>query len=537
MALTPLDPLDDPGTVNTPSVPRDATGFLLERRQAIGALLGAGSAVALWGCGGGDGATADTPVAPAPMPAPAPAPPPPPQPPSPSPLPPPQPSPPPPVAGAAAIARLKAAIAGAATLRLAAVPVDVTQGLSNRAEPSLGPRARILPAPLGSAVNPNPNTLATPGQVWGFRRDQWSTFQGGYVGTTEANGSWFQSVLFNHVFESTACAVPTAFHFQFDGRAFEVLYYGRSPSSVLIADGQYMAPQAIQRTLQGGVEGSPLSAADTYVRYDFGSAAVRRVSLYCGTSLGTAAIAVGENDTITAWDRSAEASITVQTDSYGAAASRMWPFNGIFFEAAMRLGIAHVDTDAIGGTGYAPNSVFTRAGDAFRGRLPQMTRRAPDLFIVAGGINDNNWLELPPYASGDDARAGFDAAVNGYFAELRAALPNSVIAALAPWHPNEAQYPEPARDKADTIRAAVQRLAGPWIFIDNLRGGWLASSGGFASSPGRGWQTGTGNVGQPRGDGNGDLYVAADGTHPSIEGTAYLGQQLAEHLRAAIATL
>lgn len=422
---------------------------------------------------------------------------------------------------------MQAANTAVQPIGLAAVPIDVSQGLSNVAVPSLGDRARILPQPLGYNVNPNPVTLAEVPQIWGFRRELWNRFRAGFAGTTEANGSWFQSVGF----------FPCAFHFEFSGAAFEVLFAGTRVNATLIADGKYATPRYISRSLQGGVEGPALQAYDTYVRFDFGTPAVRRISLYCYSSLGPSAFAIGAADTLSAWDRSAEPSMAGQADSYGAAVSSNWPFSAIFFEAAMRMGIPNAHIDAVGGTGYAPNNVFTNPADSFLGRLPAMTQAPPDLFITAGGINDNNDLPLAPYATGDEARVGFETAVRRYFQALRAALPNTVLAALGPWQPDASFYPQSGLDKAATIRAAMQSVAGPWVFIDNLQGGWIASSGAWAPASGAGWQTGTGNMARPRGDGNGDLYVSGDGVHPSLEGSRYLGEQLAANLRAAIATL
>jgi len=422
-------------------------------------------------------------------------------------------------------------------LGVSAPGIDVIQGQSNLAEPSLGPAAIIVPKPLGYGVNPNPVTLIEVPQVWGFRSQMWNRFPGGFAGTTEANGSWFQPVSFVHRFETTASGVPCAIHFVFDGAAFEVLFAGTNVNAVIIADGMYLTPKSIRNNWRNGLEGAGLNAYDTYVRFDFGRAAVRQVSLYCYSTLGPSAIAIGANDSLVAWDRSGEPSLCAQTDSYGAAGSTQWPFNAIFFEAAMRLGIPNVDVDAVGGTGYAPNNVVTRPSDSFLGRLPVMSRISSDLFITAGGINDNNWLALPPYATGADARAGFEAATRRYFQELRAAMPDSVLAATGPWQPNQAFYPQSANDKADTTRAALRAVAGPWVFVDNLRGGWESSSGASSAPANAAWQTGTGNVSQPRGDGNADLYVSGDGVHPSAAGSRYLGEQLANSLKAAIASL
>jgi hypothetical protein len=421
-------------------------------------------------------------------------------------------------------------------MQILARPVDVSQGWSNVAVPSLGSSALIFPQPLGYAVRPNPVTLAEATQVWGFRRELWSKYSGGFAGTNDANGSWWQPVSMVRRFETTVSGGACVFHFHFDGAAFEVLFEGNVASAVLIVDGCYATPQSIGHEWRGGAQGAQLTGYDTYLRFDFGSAAARNVSLYAYSTLGPGAFAIGARDTLSAWDRSGEPTMTVQADSYGAALSPNWAFAGIFSEAAVRLGITHLDVDAVGGTGYAANNIQTRAGDAFSGRLATMTRYPCEVFLTCGGINDNNWLALPPYASGADARAGFDGTVQRYFRELRAALPQTVLAAVGPWQPNPNFYPQSALDKADTIRAALQAVAGPWVFMDNLRGGWLASSG--ASGPPTGaWQTGTGNVVHPKGDGNGDLYVSGDGTHPSEAGCTYLGEQIASNLRAAFATL
>lgn len=427
-------------------------------------------------------------------------------------------------------------------MSVAALPVDVTQGTSNLAIPSLGPTAVVWPRPQGFGVNPNPVSLVELSQVWGFRRDGWQRLAASFFGTTANDASWFVPVNFVHPAATLASGSPCALHFRFDGSAFEVLFAGRDVYATLIVDGNtYASARYISRTLTGGVEGLPLAADNTYVRFDFGTRAPRNVSLYCRSSLGPCAIAVGAGDTLQPWDRSSEVSMAGQSDSYGGVRSTHWADNGLFYRAAMRLGIAHLDIDAIGGTGYAPNNANAdtrNAGNAFAARLPAMTRVAPDLFFTAGGINDNNSLAAPPlYASGAAARAGYDAAVTSYFAQLRAALPETVLAAVGPWQPNAAFYPDVARAKADTILAALQAQPGPWVFLDNLAGGWRNSAGAQSSGSGTGWQTGTGTVASPRGDGNGDLYVSADGTHPSEAGADYLGDTIAAQFMQAIAAL
>jgi lysophospholipase L1-like esterase len=285
-----------------------------------------------------------------------------------------------------------------------------------------------------------------------------------------------------------------------------------------------------------------LSAPNAYVKFDFGYATPRRISMYAASSQGPCAIAVGSGDTLEPWDRTDEPSFCAMTDSYGQSPGVNWPLGGPFWEAATLLGIPHLDLDAIGGTGFAPNpsTADSRlAGNAFGARILAGAATSPDLFLTAGGINDNNFFADPPlYDSANAARAGFETAVSAYFRDLRAALPDSVLAAMGPWAPVESIPVNPiAQQKADAILSGLRGVAGPWVFVDNLNGGWSNSTGAFVPPAGRGWQTGTGNVGQPKGDGNGDLYVTADGVHPTPAGCAYLGQVLAANLRDAILAL
>ena len=327
----------------------------------------------------------------------------------------------------------------------------------------------------------------------------------------------------------------------FDGPAFEVLFAGSDICVTLVVDGKYMAPQIIRTAFSGGMPGAALSAPNSLVRFDFGSAALRKVSVYARSSQGPCSIIVGADDHLTPWDRSGEASFAAMADSYGGAFGPNWGVSGPFWEAAALLGIPHLDLDAAGGTGYGPNNAnpdTRNPGNAFGARLPSSVNAQPDLFLTAGGINDNNSIPAPPlYATAAEALAGFNANVTAYYSDLRTALPESVLAASGPWAPRAASPTDPvAQSKADTIKAALQRVGGPWVFLDNLNGGWVNSSG--ASAPPNGpWQTGTGNSSVPSGIGNGDLYLAGDGVHPNLEGCLYLGTRIATDLRAALLAL
>lgn len=477
-------------------------------QRLFGVLAAQASVASLSACGGGGSTSATPPASPTPLPPP----------------PPPRPAPSP------TQRRLLSALQRT-PLTVNAGALTVSQGNGNSVQSSLGAGVVIVPA----LVNPQALSLATVPQLWGHRRDLWAT-----LGNSAIAGHTVFPVQRSHHAATTNSTGLCGLHFTFDGRAFEVLFAGTDARITLIVDGSYTAAEIIQTTLDGGVNGAPLSAPNSFVRFDFGSAAARQISIYAVSSQGPCAIAIGASDRLEPWDRSGEASFAAMADSYGGGAGPNW-VGGPFFEAAALLGIPHLDLDAVGGSGYAPNNTNAdtrNPGNAFGARLPSNVDAVPDLFLTAGGINDNNSMAaLPLYASAADALAAFNAGVSGYYRALRTALPESVLVATGPWKPRQTTPTDPVeQSKADTIKAGLQEVSGPWVFLDNLNGGWANSAG--ASAPPTGpWQTGTGNSANPRGDGNGDLYLSADGVHPNKAGCLYLGGRIATDLRAALLAL
>ena len=511
---------------------------VLQRLCAAAAVPSTATLLAACGGGGGGGKSADPAAAPSAPPAAAPPPPPtasaPAEPAAPAPppaasapvapAPPPVPPPPPPLPS---VERLKAALRRA-PLVVAAVPVTVTEGAAQSSVSSFGTGAQMFP-PL---TNPEKSSFATIPQIWGHRRDRWQRIDDALIA-----GNAVYPVLRSHRAATTGWNGVCGLHFVFEGRAFELLMAGERPYITVVADGQLMSSKVIT-TAQSG---AALAAPNSFKRIDFGSTGVRRVSVYAVSSRGPCAIAIGPNDQLQPWDRSAEASFAAMSDSYGQALDGTWGISGPFWQAAAQLGIAHIDLDAVGGTGYAPqntNAETRNPGNAFPARLPSSVDTQPDLFLTCGGINDNNSRAAPPlFATGADALASFNAAVTRYYRDLRAALPQSVLAATGPWKPRQTIPTDPVEQaKADTIKAALQSVGGPWIFLDNLNGGWVNSAGAIGAVSGP-WQTGTGKAGAPAGNGNGDVYLGADGTHPNEAGCLYLGTRLATDLRAALLAL
>lgn len=406
--------------------------------------------------------------------------------------------------------------------------LTVTQQRENSVDSAFGSDALVYP-PID---NPGVATLANIPQVWGHRREQWVIRTG--------PGAVVEGRVMSPIV-TMGCGL----HFELDAQAFEILYVGHYAKATLIVDGQYMAPRFITTTLADGVEGEVLRNANRFVCFDFGSRARRRVSVYAWSERGPCALAVPAGSSITGWDRSSEPSMIAMADSYGQGYAADWD-SGLFWAAAAQLGIPHLDIDAWGGTGYARVGTNRQTADpayTFVGRLDRAIALQPDLFITAGGINDN--IDRPSvdvdgnviYASAIDAFQGYVDAVSTYYTRMRAALPDCVIVATGPWAPQQFIPTHPvAQAKADVVLETLQGLAGPWVFIDNLNGGWVNSAG--ASAPASGpWQTGTGTTAAPRGDGNGDLYIEYDGTHLTRGGKQHFAEVLAANLREALQAL
>jgi len=437
------------------------------------------------------------------------------------------------------LGRLKIAARDAQPLTRTYDPLTVTQSaIQNCSDPVAA--TIIYPPPRGWGANPNPATLADIPQVWGWRRDTWTKSTPIYFNSATAsatNASWYQPVLKKHTAATVSNSLPCALHFVFTGQAFEALFAGSQPNITLVADGRYMAYETIRKATSGAA----LSKYNCFTRFDFGYRATRRISLYGDDSQGIAAVAIGSQDTIEPWVRDSEPSFCAMSDSYGGGAGINWSIAGPFWEATSLLGIPHLDLSCIGGTGYSRNSTNSDTmapGNTFGARLPDCVAAKPDLFLTAGGINDNNWFASPPlYNTAAAAETAFNNAVAQYYRDLRAALPQSVLVAMGPWAPRQYQpQTAPTLAKVQRIKSSLAAVGGPWIFLDNINGGWVNSAG--ASAPATGpWQTGTGTVSVPRGDGNGDVYVSADGTHPSATGNVYLGQILASNLKAALLAL
>ena len=246
-------------------------------------------------------------------------------------------------------------------------------------------------------------------------------------------------------------------------------------------------------------------------------------------------------------------------DSYSGGSADVPPASTIDRVASRRLGVRSVSS-AQGGTGYitdgkaniASNSVFGSAE-----RVGQIVQAAPDAVAIVGGLNDE----------GKDL-GQFAAAVKKILADLRAGLPDTPIVVVGPQPSGGARTV--GGTFADLVKATADAVASCGVdgvaFVDwaglaegrakefragqtYWRGDTIAYAGAIYRVEAAFWAggspaaafpdvrqvsavfTGTGKAGAPAGDGNRDLYISTDGTHPTNQGSEALGDALAACLR------
>lgn len=331
--------------------------------------------------------------------------------------------------------------------------------------------------------------------------------------------------------------VPTCMHFVFDGQVFELLAIAGVHISMVV-NGK-LASTGPYTTVN----------SNAWTKYDFGTRDIRYISLYINGRVG--GLSIGVNDSISPWNRSKDINAVYHADSYAGVASPNLLTGGPFSDAFLRLGFASWWGVNHGGGAYYNAGETSNAATAFA-QLRAVDQC--DLWMVGLGINETR---------STIGAALYDETVLSYYKSVRAAFPNAVIAAIGPWAPTESSALTATRtDISDSVYAQLQKISGPWVFMDNLTGNWYNSvkakglnksastsstttvNGGpsintLSQSPVQSgtWQTGEGRVGAVTGKGNGDLYVSSDATHPSAAGVSYLGSMIAHNLRQGILNL
>lgn len=330
--------------------------------------------------------------------------------------------------------------------------------------------------------NPKSWTLATPadGSVDGTHANLWGP------------PSW-QS---NATYGNTPTAITgisggssMRYYYEFvtDAPTFELRYYRGSadPDVRITIDGQYVQETALTLTTNTSPRRLRVATAS-------GARKLRRV-LIESRFLFLNAIVTTTADTVF---RPRDEGIRVAwlMDSYGQANT----IDALQYVASSLLGWKYVYTSCEGGSGFTlPGGGTT----TFVQRVPEVLLCQPDVIVVCGGINDGT--------------TGLAAAVASTFSALRAGRPLAQIFACGPWTPHTSAVTG-ATAKRDIISANATPYGAK--FIDPTL-----------------WVTGEGNVSSPTAGGNSDVVISSDNTHPTADGSAYLGARLAFEMSSQIA--
>lgn len=270
---------------------------------------------------------------------------------------------------------------------------------------------------------------------------------------------------------------------------------GSHTVQTLIVDGR-LAPPVTLTSSRGG--GGWLAGT---VVIDFGERALR--DIWIDTGLHVAYVKVGPRDVLLAAEDGNEPQMSVIGDSFLQMRSNAFGNGGaIGLEVAARLGIRRVAIDAIGGSGY-----YCTGADlgSLNDRLPVHVEDDSMLYLVMAGLNDYPDFTGDPPGAQWPARAAYEESVYGYLRNLRAARPQAVIVVTAPFCPVPPQsdstyvaHPDTNSSgrgdflyKAQLHQEALQRIEGPWVYVDVLMGtGWRNSAGATGDVTGLQWFTG-----------------------------------------------
>jgi lysophospholipase L1-like esterase len=343
--------------------------------------------------------------------------------------------------------------------------------------------------------------------------------------------------------------------FYYDGQTFE--WFGKAfnatESMRFRIDGKLV-------TLDLSPVASGLSAGNFYwFKVDLGSAAMRLIEIDFGAAPSFGGIVVEPTASISRGPAPA-LRMACLTDSVGAGAgsySRIASWAGAFAE--LMGSDASMYNAGIGGTGYAAGAGV----NDFITRVPDIVAANPDILIVEGGEND-----------GSQTPAQLQALATTLLQALVAQLPKCLIFVIGSY---SSTTPTSAKMGHETALRAAAAATGTYFISwvdpsDATASGsgvpaWAAStgytSGDVVTSPTGVPQVcfsghtssasfdqtkfkptaiffGTGKIGATTGDGNTDVMVSTDGTHPSPRGCIALGRAtyygVRRHLRAIAST-
>lgn len=272
-----------------------------------------------------------------------------------------------------------------------------------------------------------------------------------------------------------------------------------------LVDGQYVST--------AGTNTIATSGSDEYISLDFGSRALRRVTLEGQQNCAFVGVYVGSTEKVYAAPAADGPTAVLLGDSYayGSTAAAL----GDSFGRVMAdwLGIEAMTCSGSGGTGWATGSSAYRFdqritnGDLSLGG-------APDVICLMASYNDRANSTATITAN---TLAGLQAA--------RAAHPNALILVFGCF-PGATGPSTGITDAENAVFAAVDSFGDAKtakIPVSTITAGALI--------------TGTGKVGTTTGSGNSDIYTDTDGVHPPTAGHAFIGKWAAQQVLAAAASL
>lgn len=289
---------------------------------------------------------------------------------------------------------------------------------------------------------------------------------------------------------TTSAEAPTI-EFLFDGLTVELLL--RQFAGVqfhILVDGQYTTryPQSL-----GGTANSWGN-----LKITFSTAAIRRISIEFNAS-GTfyGGLWKGPLDTVRATEMP-NRRLVIAGDSYtaGAYSSSIGSWGNY---AARAMGFRDYVNAGLGGSGWlATTNVNSTAYNIANRLTADVINHSPTDIIFALGHNDTSF-----------SNSAIATQVTSTLTSVRSALPNlRSLTVVGPLFAGDTPGVYTAMSTA--MQTASAGLAD--AYVDTV------------TSP---IYTGTGRVGATAGVGNGDLYIGADGVHPTDAGSQWLGAALA----------
>lgn len=298
---------------------------------------------------------------------------------------------------------------------------------------------------------------------------------------------------------------PIKMTFWTDAPKFTIDFYG-TDCTRLIINGQYVSLSGYVVTYEGG---------HGYLTVDFGGVRQSRLITIVAQA-NTYFSNVWVDPASKVWKPNAAISIISAFigDSLcaGGAAFPILPDEYWMDVMAYQLGWSNVVNQGIGGTGYTAQGTATAYFNFPQRPASDLTAINPDIVFVWGGQND--------------ALSTLKAAALAYFQQLRTIVPNAMIVVMGRW-----PAPSSGGSAAASVIQSEQAIETAFLSWADSNSVFIPITLNPAGSP----ITGTGNITSTTGTGNGDVYIASDGTHPTEAGRIYLGNWMAQQMLPIIA--